>query len=439
MKRVDESKLVAAALERLYKRQNFGIKMDLLVEEAFLRHAGHPELNYGSIHVAGTNGKGSVCAMLDSILRCAGHKVGLYTSPHLVRFNERIKVDNVDISDSELAFLFRELEPMIERVAKEERREPTFFECTTAMALDYFAAQGVKLAVLETGMGGRLDATNAVIPVVSVITRISLEHTKYLGTDIPSIAGEKAGIIKKGRPVVCGAMPDDAMEVMRVVASQRHCDMVPAAEAVSIRLISADLAGQKVSVETQEKSYGTVHLPLLGPHQLENLATVVATVDCLNDTVDLGITEDAVRKGVAGTRWPGRMQVLSMHPPIILDGAHNPGAAEVLVATLGSLVKDKPVGLVAGMCNDKDMDAFLKPFTGLVKKAWAVPLKTERSRPSAELAAAARLMGWDVEDATVAEAIQEGTEWARQNGGVLCICGSLFLVGEVLAERPTLV
>lgn len=431
MKQKDVKVTLAATLDRLYKRQNFGIKMDLNVAEAFLQRMGHPELNYGCIHVAGTNGKGSVCAMLDSILRAAGYKMGLYTSPHLVRFNERIKVDNIEITDSELAYLFEEMEGLIALIAKEER-EPTFFEITTALALDYFAGQGVKMAVLETGMGGRLDATNAVIPLMSIITRISLEHTKYLGPDIPSIAGEKAGIIKKNRPVVCGAMPDGAMEVMRIDAADRNAELIPAAETVSVRLVSADFAGQKVTVESSSGSYGTINLPLLGKHQVENLATVVAAVDCLNDIVDLNITADIVQKGVESVRWPGRMHVLSVNPPVILDGAHNPGAAAALAGALGDLLGGRPLALVLGMCKDKDMSAFIKEFGGMVKKAWVVPLKTERSVDPTDLAAVAKLAGWETAESTVNEAIEAGTEWARANGGALCICGSLFLVGEVL-------
>jgi len=420
------------ALARLYKRQNFGIKMGLDIEQALLEKLGNPEQAFAAIHVAGTNGKGSVCAILDSILRAAGLKVGLYTSPHLVRFNERITVNGIEVTDAELWTLFEKVEPIVAEVAQIAGREPTFFECTTAMAFEHFRQKGIQMAVLETGLGGRLDATNVVTPVLSVITPISLEHTKYLGPDIESIAGEKCGIIKPGRPVVAAGMVEEALGVIRNVARERGCALVEAAGAVNVRLISADLKGQKVHVESGNASYGALNLPLLGTHQLGNLATAVAAIEALNDAAGLGIAEAPVKKGVAATKWPGRFQVLQEDPPMILDGAHNPGGAVALTDTLKQVFKNKPVALVFGMCDDKDIGNYLKPFGRVVKRMWAVPLKTERSLPVERVSAAGKAMGWPVVESTVREAMTESLVWAKQNGGVVCMAGSLFLVGEVL-------
>lgn len=420
------------ALERLYRRRTFGIKLGLDVEQELLETIGNPERHYGIIHVAGTNGKGSVCALLDSILRSAGYKVGLYTSPHLVRFNERIRVDGHCIEDDELGVLVAEIERLASAVEVKLRREPTFFECATAMALKYFRQQGVQIAILETGMGGRLDATNVATPLMSLITRISMEHTMYLGSDIESIAFEKCGIIKQERPVVCGMMDERPLNVVRRIARERRATLVEASGNVSVRMISQDFFGQKVEVETGTTSFGTMQIPLTGRHQLENLATAVAAIEVFGRIIGTNIREEDVRTGVLNVNWPGRCQVLSIDPPFILDGAHNPGAAEALAETLRQVLKEKPIGLVLGMCSDKDMRSFLKPFSKLVKKLWAVPIKSDRSVPTAQIISAGKGMGWGVSETTLAMALSEAESWARENGGAVCVTGSLFLVGEVL-------
>ena len=426
------------ALERLYKRQTFGIKPGLEVIEALLKKLGNPERSFGCIHVAGTNGKGSVCAMLDSVLRSAGLRVGLYTSPHLVSFNERICVGGALVGDTELAGLIDRIEQVASEVADELKREPTFFECGTAMAFDYFRTKGVKLAVVEVGMGGRLDATNVITPLVSVITRVSLEHIMYLGKDVESIASEKAGIIKPGRPVVCGATDEKALAVIRRVAKERNSPFYSADENAGIGVVSCELSGQKLKVETANASYGTIKLPLVGPHQIENLATVITTLEVLGDLIEHDIGNEKVRAGIEATRWNGRFQVLKTDPYVILDGAHNPGAAEVLAETIHRMLRGKPVGLITGMCGDKDVQGFVKPFGSMVKKMWVVPVNSERNMTASQIVSAGRGMGWSVSESTLREAIIEAEKWAASAGGAVCIAGSLFLAGEVLAMREEL-
>ena len=426
------------ALERLYKRQTFGIKPGLDVIEALLLKLGNPDRSFGCIHVAGTNGKGSVCAMLDSVLRAAGGKIGLYTSPHLVSFNERICVDGTPVSNDELAVLIEKVEKAAGEVSVELKREPTFFECGTAMAFDYFRQRGVSLAVVEVGMGGRLDATNAITPLVSVITRVSLEHAMYLGKDVESIAFEKAGIIKSRRPVICGAMDEEALDVIKRVAKEKGAPFFSASENAAIKVVSADLSGQKVNVETANASYGMMKLPLIGPYQVENLATAITAVEVLGNIAGTGIESEKIKAGIAAARWKGRFQVLRTDPPVILDGAHNPGAAEALAATLRVMLKGKPVGLVAGMCGDKDVNGFVKPLGSVVKRLWVVPLKSERNMPVGTIAAAGKAMGWPVTETTLQRALVEAEDWARNAGGAVCIAGSLFLAGEVLEMREDL-
>lgn len=426
---------VTAALERLFARHTFGMKFDLAAEAALLRALDNPERDYEVIHVAGTNGKGSVCALLDSILRASGQKVGLYTSPHLVGFNERIRVDGCPIEDNELAALIEQTERLASDVAVEVGRDPTFFECGAAMAFEYFRRKAARIAVIETGMGGRLDATNVVTPLVSVITRIGVEHTSYLGDTIESIAFEKAGIIKTGRPVVCGAMDEKARDVIKRVASEKQARVVEAEQTVAIDVKSCDLRGQKVRVETADNSYGTFVLPLLGRHQLENLATAITAIELCNDALGLNIGAKNVKAGVSGARWPGRFQILSEAPLTILDGAHNPDAARALADTLKKVVRDRPLGLIVGMCSDKDAGLFLKILAEVAEKAWAVPIRSDRSMPAAQIKAIGEGAGLTVSEATFPKALAEAENWAREAGGAVCVTGSLFLVGEALEIR----
>jgi dihydrofolate synthase / folylpolyglutamate synthase len=420
------------ALERLYSRHTFGIKLGLDLENALLERLGHPERTFVSIHVAGTNGKGSVCAMLDAVLREAGYRTGLYTSPHLVRLNERMRVNGTEIPDAELLTLIEELEPHSEAVGKVLGHDSTFFEFTTALAFEHFRRSGVQVAVVEVGLGGRLDATNVVMPLVSVITGISLEHTRYLGPDIPSIAVEKAGIVKAGRPVVCGNLPEDALSVVAAVCRERGSPMTLAAERVSATVRSEDLTGQKVSVESGGRSYGTVALPLAGPHQVGNLATAVAALEVAEES-GVPVPVEAVRRGISSTRWPARFQLLKSDPPVILDGAHNPEAAQALGSTLRRLCKRKPVALVFGMCEDKDAAAFLRALVPPVRHCWIVPIQTERNAPPGVLADAARKAGCEVRESGLAQAMTEAEAWARECHGAVCVAGSLYLAGEVLA------
>jgi dihydrofolate synthase/folylpolyglutamate synthase len=424
---------LAAALERLYSLRTFGVRPGLEPEKALLERLANPQHAFAAIHVAGTNGKGSVCAMLDAILRSTGLKVGLYTSPHLVRFNERIRVQGESITDPELAGLFEAIEPHAEAVKQAlGGRELTFFEFTTALAFEHFRRKGVQVAVIEVGMGGRLDATNVVLPLVSVITRISLDHTAYLGTTIEAIAGEKAGIIKAGRPVVCGATPDEARAVIQGTARDRGAPFIDAATTAAVRRVSQDINGQKVSLSGGGTDYGTVTVSLLGRHQLENIATVVATLEALAGCSPLTVSPDVVRRGLAQARWPGRLQRLSEHPPVILDGAHNPDGARALAAALRDLFKKRPIGLVWGMCEDKDVQGFAQVMGGMVRRCWVVPIDTERSLAPEKLALLARAQGWETTTATVADGIREARVWAEENHGAVCIAGSLFLAGEVL-------
>ncbi|MBI2440643.1 MAG: bifunctional folylpolyglutamate synthase/dihydrofolate synthase [Lentisphaerae bacterium] len=424
------------SLSRLYRLHAAGIKLGLDTERALLELLGHPEQGLRFVHVAGTNGKGSVCSMLEAVLRCSGLKTGLYTSPHLVRFNERIRINGQCIADEALDRLITEVEQQARALtARPGSTEITFFEFTTALAFECFRRENVEIVVLETGMGGRLDATNVITPLVSVITGVSLEHTDYLGKDLSAIALEKAGIIKPGVPVVIGALTEEILPVIQSLARERHARLVQAGEVVSVRRKSQNLDGQRCRVESAGASYGELFCPLLGRHQLENLGVAVAVLEILRDEYGLPVTERAVKEGIKRVRWPGRCQVLANEPLTVLDGAHNPEGARILNQALRELAGNKPWGLVLGMCADKDVNGFLRAFKGRIKRVWTVPLNTERNLSPAAIAKRAGILGCPVKTAAVSEALREAAAWAKDNGGVVCITGSLYLVGEVLEKR----
>jgi dihydrofolate synthase/folylpolyglutamate synthase len=423
---------LAQALERLYALRTFGIKPGLESMTALLDALGRPQDALPILHVAGTNGKGSVCALLASTLQAAGLKVGLYTSPHLIRFNERIRLQGQPIEDAALGELFAQIEPALEKIRLQAGRELTFFEVTTALALVYFRQVGAQAVVLETGMGGRLDATNVCRPLGTAITRIGIDHAEYLGATLAAIAGEKAGIIKPRCPVVCGAMPEDARAVIRAVAAERRAPLISAPEAVRIRRLEGSLDGQVLAIESSSQDYGRVRIPLLGRHQWENCATAVAALETFADTAGMECDVQWIRKGFAAVEWPGRLQVLSREPVTILDGAHNPDAARTLVETVRELAGSRPVGWVCGMCADKDSAGFWKALGRAGTRCWCVPLRTGRSRSPEELATLARWAGWEASVETVSGALAAARDWALREGGWVVIAGSLYLAGEVL-------
>jgi dihydrofolate synthase/folylpolyglutamate synthase len=420
-------------LQRLYRLHAFGIKFGLEAEQALLGLMGNPERGMKIIHVAGTNGKGSVCALTESVLRAAGFKTGLYTSPHLVRVNERIKVSGEDISDDELVDLIELVDSHAASYAQSKGgREITFFEFLTALAFKYFHRQKVDVAVLETGMGGRLDATNVITPQLAVITGISMEHTAYLGTTLEAIAAEKGGIIKPNVPVVIGALPEEALRVVTIIAEEKNARIIRAHEIVSVGRKSHSLDGQKIKIESADNSYGTCLLPLLGSHQLGNTAIAVAALEEFCRINGLDLAPSAVKKGLSSVMWPGRLQVISKSPVTIVDGAHNPEAAGALNKSLKELFQDRPVYLILGMCSDKDTAGFVRNITVPVKHCWLVQFSNERSILPDKLKESIRGKGWSLSASGIQRALAEAGREALQNDGIVCITGSLYLAGEIM-------
>lgn len=412
---------LSRSLKLLYRRNLHEVRLGLEATLALLEKLGRPQDAFLSIHVAGTNGKGSVCAMIDAVLREAGFRVGLYTSPHLVEFNERIAINGERITNDELD----ELLQIVEAQAKDEG---TFFEFTTALAFEHFRRKKVQIAVLETGMGGRLDATNVVDPLVSVITSIGLDHTAYLGNTIEQIAAEKAGIIKPGRSVVVGDVPPEAMDVIR--KKSKH--VIVARDVVNVARKNQTLLGQRVKIETNDAHYGPLTLSLAGSHQLGNCAVAVAALEHIRETFSLPIPNEAVTHGLEKVKWPARFEVVSIDPPIVVDGAHNPEAAAALMRTLDELGEGRPIGLVVSFLADKDGTGFIRELAGRVRKCWAVPIQSGRAMPLSDVVMGIRAAGLEASPVSLKDALREANAWAMEHRGLVCVTGSLYLAGEAL-------
>ena len=403
------------SLDYLYGLQRFGIKLGLENIRNLLDALHHPEKSYSVIHVAGTNGKGSVSAALAEILQQAGYKTGLYTSPHLHSFTERIQVNRRPISEGDVCALTEEIRALSTGVPA------TFFEFTTALALVYFARQNVDFAILETGMGGRLDATNAVTPQLTLITPISLDHVEHLGGDLATIAGEKAGILKKDVPVVIGAQEDSALEVLLAQAARLNCHAWVAGVdyTVSPRGGRFTFAAQGVCLENVKSA-------LPGRHQMYNMGQALAGALALRGQ-GVALTEDALRRGVESVRWPGRLEWWGGGDFLLLDGAHNAAGAQVLSDYLASL---RPAGIrwVFGMKGGRNPADLLSPLLPLATAVYCAPPPVEEAVAVQSLCEI--ITGNDVpcsaygspEEALVAALAQ------RTPGEIVLVAGSLYLV-----------
>ncbi len=417
------SENISKSIESLFLRTASGIKPGLEVITALLDEMGNPQREFKIIHVAGTNGKGSVCAMIESVLRASGFKTGLYTSPHLLRFNERFRVSGKEIPDADLERLIADVDAAEKRLST---RPATFFELSTAAAFEHFKRSGVDYAVIETGMGGRWDATNVVQPVISVITRIALDHTGYLGADLEKIAWEKAGIIKEGAPVICGPMPVETEAVIYQEAAGKKVPILGSEEAVFFQTLETRRTDQLVDIEASGQGYRNVRLPLGGSYQLENCGIAVAALEDLSDIEGIRLQ---MKRGLEQVKWPGRFQSLSMKPPILFDGAHNPNGAENLAKTMDEIFPRFSNGFVFGFMKDKDVAGILKNLAPAVEKAWAVTLPGERAMSAGKIADVGKTAGIDIEPL---DDFQPAVDWLEAGKKrLLCFTGSLFMAGEL--------
>lgn len=430
------SSILDAKLTYLYSRTGGSVvKLGLETTRALLKAVGVDPQRLPCLHVAGTNGKGSVSAMLEAVLREAGLRTALYTSPHLIRFNERIRVVGQPIPDEDLLRLLDAVERADEAQAAEPGgRQGTFFELTTVVAFKWFLEQNVQVAVLETGMGGRLDSTNVVTPLLSVLTEIGLEHRSFLGDTLEQVAAEKAGIVKPGRPVVVGRQRPAVAQVIAEKARAAEAPVLRADERVSVRRLAQDLDGQTLSVETGGGAWAPFRMPLLGDFQLANCALAITALEWLRDELGWPLSDDVVRAGLEKTRWPGRCQVASRDPVFLVDVAHNPDAAQALAAFLKRFRGERKVALICGMLADKDAEGFFRLLRPVVDACVLVPLDSERSMPLEKLLAAAQAAKLPAAEGTLAAAVRNAKVWAKNNNGIVVAAGSLYLASAVLYE-----
>ncbi len=417
-----------ATLEHLYRLERFGIKLGLDNIRRLLSLLGDPHRGLRAIHVTGTNGKGSVCAYATSALRKAGYRVGLYTSPHLVRFNERIQVDGVQISDEDVLRFWSGMQPAIESMAgKNKVNHPTFFEVTTAMAFEYFREHEVDLALVEVGMGGRMDATNVIDGRVSVVTRVALEHTEHLGKSVERIAREKAGIIKPTSRAV--TVDQEALPVIAARCREVGAPLTILGRDAHAERLSQDLYGQRVRVRG---AFGDleVRTPLLGTFQVENVGLAVAALAELRAT-GFHVPDSAIVSGIESAHWPARLQVLRERPLVVVDGAHNGPAARALAASVAELLPGSKFLLVIGVLSDKDLDAFASSLGPIASQVFACRPKSHRAFEAEEVAAALRPYAPVTVVPPVGRAIDAALAAARPEDRIL-ITGSIYTAGEAL-------
>jgi dihydrofolate synthase / folylpolyglutamate synthase len=384
-----------AAVDWLFGTQNRGVKLGLDNVRRLLTALGQPQNELRFIHVAGTNGKGSVCAMIDSICRTVGIKSALFTSPHLIRFNERIQIDGQPIDDADVVRGIHRIRTLID-----EEHHPTFFEVTTALAFDYFRSQGVDLVILETGLGGRLDATNVAHPLVSVLTSIDMDHQKWLGNTLEEIAAEKAGIIKQGVPIVSGPQFAEVRTVVERIAAE-HLAPVTYAE--------IPLEG--------------LFIGLAGSHQRLNAAIAVHAVR----EAGIDASWQALKEGLANVYWPGRFQRIDER--LVLDGAHNPAATQRVVETWRECVGPQRATIIFGGLCDKDLQGMISTLSTLAARFLIVPIRSQRAASPGDIESFVPKHLSATRCASAAQALALAHRFHEQ----ILVTGSLFLVGEVLA------
>ncbi len=436
-----------AALEWIHGLSRFGSKPGLERISAMLELVGNPHREVRFVHIAGTNGKGSTAAILASVISAAGYQVGLYTSPYLLSFTNRMSVNGHDIDHEELAGLVNQVKPLVEKISSDQRfGQPTEFEVVTVLALIYFARRNVDLVVLEVGLGGRLDATNIVTPLLSVITNVSLEHTDVLGDTVEAIAAEKAGIIKKNVPVLTAVEDQKAFEVVKSRASQlkapfyRSCpltlnyDKETACPTFIRQAVTEE--GQIFNYHGFSNTLENLFIPLRGIYQLTNATTALAAAELL---VDSGFTvdEEAICRGLSTVNWPARLELMKNKPKVVMDGAHNPAAVKNLAAALPEYFRYRQLIMVFGIMADKDGQAMLESILPMCDQVIFTRAAIPRAADPRQIAdLALKELGYSKQQIQVIEdvgvALKKGMDLASPEDLVL-VTGSFYTVSDARA------
>jgi dihydrofolate synthase/folylpolyglutamate synthase len=397
------------------------------------QHLGHPESKYPSLHIAGTNGKGSTAAFLEAMLREAGYRTGLYTSPHLERINERIRMDGEPIPDEAFAEIFTRIHQLIERLLADGalRAHPTFFECVTAIAFLYFAEAGVDFAVFEAGLGGRLDSTNIVTPQVSVITRIAFDHENFLGHSLREIAGEKAGIIKPGVPVVIAEQRSEVREVLAARASELQSPLLETRSVYSVQSLKME-EGRVRAVVRQRGSETTINIDpqLAGRFQLENALNAVAVTNVLKEQ-GYRLADGVIELGIATAVWPGRIEKVRSLPDIFVDGAHNPSSARELDTFIGENFAGRRILMIFGALRDKAVDEIAGILFPRAFHVIFTEPATSRAISASQLAEIAGHYAQSSEVIPEAGRALEAALAMAAPSDAIFITGSLYLVGQL--------
>lgn len=398
--------------------------------DALCEALGNPQDGLKFIHVAGTNGKGSFCAMTASMLQAAGYRTGLFTSPYIVDFNERMQIDGENISNEELIELVEIVRPIADAMAD----RPTEFELITALAFLYFARHNCDVVVLECGLGGRLDATNVITtPVLSVITGIALDHTAILGDTIEQIAAEKAGIIKDGVSLLWCGNDATAEAVIRARAEQQNAPVHT--------VLREDLTVKEMTLAGTVLDFGHYHdltLPLLGSYQPHNAANALSAIDLL-PALGFTVREEAVRRGLAAVRWPARFEIIGRDPLIIADGGHNPEGIDGAIASIRAYFGDRKVGIVTGVMADKDVAYMTDRISEVASAVFCLTPDNPRALPAAEYASLYQARGISAKAfPTVRNALSAAVTWAKETGRPLVSLGSLYMYGEIRQALKTI-
>lgn len=424
------------ALDYLYSFVDYSLKhsselakaeFNLDRMRALMSALGDPQYRYPILHVAGTKGKGSVCALAASGLRAAGHRVGLYTSPHLLDYSERIQVNGIPVSHAALVNLVERAKPAVERIPK-----LTTFEITTALGLLHFADEGVDAAVVEVGLGGRLDATNVVQPKVTVITSLSYDHMAVLGNTLAKIAGEKAGIIKPGVPVVSAPQNAEALEVLERVAMERGAPLTLVGRDIKVEPLEHTLDGQSVKI-TRDPVSLTVRMPLLGMHQAQNAATAAAALWAMRGQ-GVPLTDADVVQGFAEVKWPARFEIARREPPVIFDSAHNQDSFAWLRQSLDDYFPGRPVYLVFGASEDKNIPGMFAEMREKLRCLFITRADHPRALPPQSILPMATAAGIRAElIEPVGAAFEHALGLSEKDGSIVLSAGSMFVTAEAIA------
>ncbi len=420
------------ALKWLYGFQKFGIKLGLERINCIVEELGHPQKNYKIVHVGGTNGKGSVCRVIGSILEKAGYKVGIYVSPHLQRFSERIIINNKEISEDEIVLLVEKIKPIIDDMLSKDN-VPTFFEIVTAMAFQYFSDKEIDFAIVEVGLGGRFDATNVVEPMVSVITNVSMEHEEILGKEISDIAFEKAGIIKKNVPVVTSAK-DEAYKIIENVAEEKNSQLCSINDENWTRIINDDIS-QEFFISGFLEDY-SIQTSMMGKFQGENIALAISAIEFLQCN-GIYISDANIYDGVKVAVNPGRMEILKFKPIVLLDGAHNSAGMLKLRESLKNDFNYDKLIVVIGILSDKNISSLISIILPIADNVIVTKPQSDRAFNPVELKEMIeeevyRNMAY-TNKVVIKEKISEAIDYAEliaEKNSLICITGSLYTVGE---------